>query len=83
MLMDSGKRYTAGSFFLASLAPLTSLLDAKTALEIRQQMPNVAFVSTSDATDEASAIALANANKAKLNELIQVLINVNLMAASS
>ncbi|WP_206023953.1 hypothetical protein, partial [Rouxiella badensis] len=61
----------------------TSLSDTQTVLGIRQQMPNVAFISTADATDEASALALANANKAKINELIQVLINVNLMAASS
>ncbi len=83
MLMDTGKRHSAGVFFLTSLAPLTSLSDAKTVLEIRAQMPNVAFINMADATDDTSAIALANANKAKINELIQVMVNVNLMAAAS
>jgi len=50
---------------------VTRLVDEATALN-----PDVAGldpVTTPDATDEATAIALANANKAKINEIIAAL----------
>lgn len=50
---------------------VTRLVDEATALN-----PDVAAldpVATADATDLASAVALANANKAKINEIIAAL----------
>ena len=43
---------------------------------------HVAPIATADATDLATAEALANANKAKINALIAALIAAGLMAAS-
>ena len=44
------------------------------------QAAHVASVATADATDLPSAIALANSNKAKMNELLAALQAAGLMA---
>lgn len=44
------------------------------------QAANVANVTTADATDLPTAVALANANKAKINELLAALQAAGLMA---
>jgi hypothetical protein len=42
-------------------------------------LANVADISTADATDLTTAIALANANKAKINELLAALQTAGVM----
>ena len=42
---------------------------------------NIAVVATADATDLASAVALANANKAKINAIIAMLVTAGIIAA--
>lgn len=79
VILDNGKRFKAGGWFVQNLSPLTSLSDARSILGIISAMPNVAFVTTPDATDATSGFNLVNANKAKINELIQVMINMGLM----
>lgn len=82
VVLDTGARFNAGEWFTGSFAPLNSLSDAKTLLGIVDEMPNIALVTTADATDEATALTLVNANKAKINELIQVMINIGLIASA-
>lgn len=47
--------------------------EVSTALKAKTQIAALAAVTTADATDEASAIALANANKAAINAIIAAL----------
>lgn len=79
VILDSGARFRAGGWFIQNLSPLTSLSDARSILGIISAMPNVAFVTNPDATDATSGFNLVNANKVKINELIQVMINMGLM----
>lgn len=57
-------------------AEFTAAVDASSA----KQATHVANVTTADATDLASAEALANASKAKINEILAALQAAKLMA---
>ena len=50
--------------------------------EATEPAANVALITTPDATDLTTAQALANANKAKINAVIQALVAAGLMASA-
>ncbi len=59
---------------------ISAAIDAASAFDV--QAAHVAPVATANATDLATAEALANANKVAINALIASLIAAGLMAAS-
>ena len=58
---------------LVELSMVPELAKEVATLETATKIANVATVGTADATDEASAITLVNAVKARLNTLITAL----------
>lgn len=58
---------------LRMLKPLYDWLDAGGSTKDKPQIAALTNVTTADATDLATAQALANANKAKINQIIAAL----------
>ena len=70
------------AFSLTNKVPGSAQFAADLETDIDGAIANVAAIATADATTLTTAIALANANKAKVNSLISALTTSGIMAAS-
>jgi len=80
-LTDAGKRIQMRAWAVNTLMAQTSLVNAQATLGIVGEIPHIEHITTADATDLASAIALVNVIKAKLNEFLQTAENANHIAS--
>ena len=70
-LMGMAREGDLDKLFAAGAAPTTAQVAA--ALKAKTQIAALAAIATPNATDEATAITLANANKATINLIIAAL----------